>query len=79
MCWNCHGIFSSIPYLSESLYSHDINICALSEQRTHQLHALNYIDNKYVVYGKGTDDVNPESFSTRASYKSEVEFSLNFV
>ena len=66
LSWNCRGVYSCIPYLSDSLRSLDIDICALSEHwlRTFQLHVLDSIDNNYVSIAKGSDEANPEVFST---------------
>ena len=77
MCWNCRGIFSCIPYLSECLRETNVSICALSEHwlRTFQLHVLDTIDDNYVSIGKGSDEGNPTAIT--CNYRSGVAFLIS--
>ncbi|CAG2229892.1 unnamed protein product [Mytilus edulis] len=79
MCWNCRGIFSSIPYLSEVLRNNDVDICALSEHwlRSYQLHILDSIDSNFVSISKGVDESNIESL--RVNDRSGVAFLVSKV
>lgn len=64
MCWNCRGVYSAIPYLSEFLSENEINICGLSEHwlRSYQLHALDTINKDYYSIPKGVDFYNPDAY-----------------
>lgn len=77
MCWNCRGIFSCIPYLSECLRETNVSICALSEHwlRTFQLHVLDTIDDNYVSIGKSSDEGNPTAIT--CNYRSGVAFLIS--
>ena len=79
MCWNCRGIVSSIPYLSEVLRNNDVDICALSEHwlRSYQLHILDSIDSNFVSISKGVDESNIESL--RVNDRSGVAFLVSKV
>lgn len=61
MCWNCKGVMSAVPYLTNCLEKYDINICALSEHwlRKCNIHFLQQIDSKYKIYAKSVDELLP--------------------
>ena len=77
MCWNCRGIFSCIPYLSECLRETNVSICALSDHwlRTFQLHVLDTIDDNYVSIGQSSDEGNPAAIT--CNYRSGVAFLIS--
>ncbi|CAC5382905.1 unnamed protein product [Mytilus coruscus] len=61
MCWNCKGVMSAVPYLTNCLEKYDINICPLSEHwlRKCNIHFLQQIDSKYKIYAKSVDELLP--------------------
>ena len=63
MCWNCKGIMSAVPYLSNCLKKQNIDICALSEHwlRKCNIHFLEQIDSQYKPYSKSIDELLPTS------------------
>ncbi|CAC5395907.1 unnamed protein product [Mytilus coruscus] len=64
-CWNCRGIMSAVPYLTNILSELKIDVIALAEHwlRKSQFHFLNTVDSKYRAYGKSVDEYHPELYN----------------
>ncbi|VDI44762.1 Hypothetical predicted protein [Mytilus galloprovincialis] len=73
-CWNCRGIISAVPYLTNILSESKIDVIAIAEHwlRKSQFHFLNTVDSNYRAYGKSVDEYHPELYN--CNFRGGVAF-----
>ena len=73
-CWNCRGIMSAAPYLTNILSELKIDVIAIAEHwlRKSQFHFLNTVDSNYRAYGKSVDEYHPELYN--CNFRGGVAF-----